>query len=72
MSESATAKSSDAREFVSKFMNQVRLKNEGQPEFHQAVEEFVETIAPFYLENKVYCENKILDRLVNPDRIIVF
>lgn len=53
-------------------MNQVRLKNEGQPEFHQAVEEIIETIAPFYLENKVYQDNKILERLINPDRIIVF
>lgn len=72
MSESATAMNTDVKEFVSKFMNQVRLQNEGQPEFHQAVEEFVETIAPFYLENQVYRDNKILERIVNPDRIIVF
>lgn len=59
-------------EFVTKFMNQVRLKNEGQPEFHQAVEEFVETIESFYQNNKVYQDHKILERLTNPDRIIVF
>lgn len=68
MSTATTTKS----EFVTKFMNQVRLKNEGQPEFHQAVEEFVETIEPFYRENEVYQKHKILERLTNPDRIIVF
>jgi glutamate dehydrogenase (NADP+) len=72
MSDIAIVASNNTNEFVSKFMNQVRLKNEGQPEFHQAVEEIIETIAPFYLENKVYQENKILERLINPDRIIVF
>lgn len=72
MSDISIVANKDTHEFVSKFMNQVRLKNEGQPEFHQAVEEIIETIAPFYLENKVYQENKILERLINPDRIIVF
>ncbi|MFT4524533.1 MAG: glutamate dehydrogenase (NADP+) [Bacteroidia bacterium] len=72
MSETSTVANTDTKEFVSTFMNQVRLKNEGQPEFHQAVEEIIETIAPFYLENKVYQDNKILERLINPDRIIVF
>lgn len=68
MSTATTTKS----EFVTKFMDQVRLKNEGQPMFHQAVEEFVESIEPFYMENKVYRDHKILERIVNPDRIIVF
>ena len=72
MSDTSIVANTDTKQFVSKFMNQVRLKNEGQPEFHQAVEEIIETIAPFYLENKTYQDNKILERLVNPDRIIVF
>lgn len=69
---STATTSTTKSEFVTKFMNQVRLKNEGQPEFHQAVEEFVETIEPFYRENEVYQKHKILERLTNPDRIIVF
>ncbi|MFT4680534.1 MAG: glutamate dehydrogenase (NADP+) [Flavobacteriales bacterium] len=72
MSDTSIVANKGTKEFVSTFMNQVRLKNEGQPEFHQAVEEIIETIAPFYLENKVYQDNKILERLINPDRIIVF
>ena len=39
------------KEFVEDFMFQVKSKNPCEPEFHQAVQEVVETLADFVLEN---------------------
>ncbi|MEA1973433.1 MAG: NADP-specific glutamate dehydrogenase, partial [Candidatus Cloacimonadota bacterium] len=54
------------------FMDKVIAKNQAQPEFIQAVEEVVDTIWDFYQENPQYVEAKILERLVEPERIIIF
>ncbi len=60
----------DAR--LQTFMNGVRMKNPGEDEFLQAVLEVVETIWDFYQENPRYQKAKILDRMVEPERIIIF
>ena len=61
-----------ATAFVEDFMKRVKFKNPHEPEFHQAVHEVVETIAPFLLENPILIKHKILERMTEPDRIISF
>lgn len=57
---------------VKLFMNGLIDRNPNQPEFHQAVEEIVETLMPFYEANAEYGKQKILERLTEPDRVISF
>ncbi|WP_319482336.1 NADP-specific glutamate dehydrogenase [uncultured Draconibacterium sp.] len=58
--------------FVDDFMNHVRAKDPRQPEFHQAVHEVVESLADFLLDNPRYLHAQILERMVEPERIIQF
>ncbi len=58
--------------FVEKFMADLVAKNPGEPEFHQAVQEVVESIVPVLEKNPKYLENKILERIVEPERVIMF
>ena len=58
------------KEFVENFMFQVKAKNPCEPEFHQAVQEVVETLAEFVLDNPIYLKHKILERLAEPERVI--
>ena len=57
---------------VEKFMNGLIKRNPGEPEFHQAVREVAETLWPFILEHRQYQEAGILERMTEPDRIIIF
>lgn len=57
---------------VEEFMSELKSRNPGEDEFHQAVAEVVESLIPFINENKVYREASILDRLTEPDRVIMF
>ena len=57
---------------VDSFMETVINKNPGQDEFHQAVEEVVESIWDYLQDNPHYLHTKILDRLVEPERVIMF
>ena len=57
---------------VKEFMAKVIAKNPAEPEFHQAVQEVVETIIPFIEENPKYKAAKILERAVEPERVILF
>ncbi len=57
---------------VKAFMDDVIAKNPGEKEFHQAVMEVVESVLPFIDENPKYKEAKILERMVEPERIIMF
>ncbi|MDY6896059.1 MAG: NADP-specific glutamate dehydrogenase [Thermotogota bacterium] len=54
------------------FMERISARNSGQPEFLQAVKEVVETIWPVYESNPRFVEGKIMDRIVEPDRVIMF
>ncbi len=62
----------NSNSFVEDFMAYVRSKDPGQPEFHQAVHEVVETLADFLMDNPRYMHAKILERMVEPERIIQF
>ncbi len=57
---------------LEEFMAYVKDRNPGQPEFIQAVEEVMASLWPFISENKRYAEHSLLDRLVEPERIIQF
>ena len=57
---------------VDTFMDQIRSKNPGQNEFLQAVYEVAEHVVPFVDANPIYKKHKILERIIEPDRIIVF
>lgn len=57
---------------VDKFMDGLKKRNEGQPEFHQAVQEVTESVMPYIMDNPKYQHAQILERLTEPDRIITF
>ena len=59
-------------QFVSDFMAQVKAKNPGEPEFHQAVEEVVESLELVLDKHPEYRSAKILERIVEPERVILF
>lgn len=54
------------------FCASVAEHNPGQPEYLQAVTEVMESLWPFITKNPHYAEHGILDRLVEPERIIIF
>lgn len=54
------------------FMAKVAAKNPGEPEFLQAVKEVVETIWEAYESNPRFVKNNILERIVEPERTIIF
>jgi len=54
------------------FMEQVVAKNPEQKEFHQAVEEVVESLWPVLDKHPEYRKAKILERIVEPERVIMF
>ncbi len=57
---------------IKEFMAKVIAKNPGEVEFHQAVEEVVATIIPYVEENPKYKVAKILERIGEPERVILF
>ena len=54
------------------FMTKIIAKNPGEFEFHQAVKEVAESLLPFIEENPKYKVAKILERMAEPERMIVF
>lgn len=57
---------------IKSFLDSVERRNQNQPEFLQAVEEVAETIIPFIEENKKYQGHCLLERMVEPERVIMF
>lgn len=54
------------------FMRGLERRNPGELEFHQAVREFVETVIPYVLEHRKYKDAQILERMTEPDRVVIF
>ncbi len=54
------------------FLEHVAHINPGQPEYIQAVTEVMESLWPFITQNPKYAEQGLLDRLVEPERVIMF
>ena len=57
---------------VGQFLEYVAQRNPGQPEFLQAVTEVMESLWPFLEKNPRYAEHGLLERLVEPERVISF
>lgn len=57
---------------VNEFMAKIIAKNPGEKEFHQAVKEVAESLIPFIEENPKYKTAKILERMAEPERVILF
>jgi len=57
---------------LKEFMDYANAKNPSQPEFIQAVEEVLETIIPFINENPKYQDMALLERMIEPERSIIF
>jgi glutamate dehydrogenase (NADP+) len=60
------------RNEVQPIFEKVRARDPDQPEFLQAVEEVFESLGDFIVANPVYMEAKILERIVEPERVIMF
>ncbi|MFC6280248.1 MULTISPECIES: NADP-specific glutamate dehydrogenase [Polaromonas] len=59
-------------ESVDQFLEQVAQRNPGQPEFLQAVTEVMESLWPFIQKHPKYAEHGLLERLVEPERTVMF
>ena len=54
------------------FLSHIKQRDPDQPEFHQAVEEVLRTLWPFLEDNPKYMQAGILERIVEPERVIMF
>jgi glutamate dehydrogenase (NADP+) len=57
---------------IKAFMEKVIAKNPAEKEFHQAAEEVITSVYPFVQKNPRYQKAKILERIVEPERVIMF
>lgn len=57
---------------INAFMEVVKKSNPNEPEFLQAVHEVAETVIPFIEQNEKYKNKKLLERMVEPERTIIF
>ncbi len=58
--------------YLNELMDRVIKRNPGEPEFHQAVREVLESLEPVIEQSPVYVTSGVLERLVEPERIIKF
>jgi glutamate dehydrogenase (NADP+) len=57
---------------LGRFMEGVTRRNPGEPEFHQAVKEVAANVIPYIQDKPIYQEMQILERMSEPDRVVVF
>ena len=57
---------------LDEFMQGLVKRNPGETEFHQAVEEVAASVIPFINKNPKYIKDRILERMTEPDRTIIF
>ena len=57
---------------ISDFMDLVKVRNQHEPEFLQAVHEVAETVIPYIVDKEIYYGKNILIRMVEPERVITF
>jgi glutamate dehydrogenase (NADP+) len=58
--------------YLAHFMAGLERRNPGEPEFHQAVREVAKDIVPYLEDKQAYKHAHILDRMTEPDRVIIF
>ena len=61
-----------AKQFVEDFMTRLIARNPGETEFHQAVREVAESLAPHIVASPVLQRMKILERIAEPERVVIF
>ncbi|MHA7836382.1 MAG: NADP-specific glutamate dehydrogenase [bacterium] len=61
-----------AAAYLERFTERLEKRNQGQPEFQQAVLEVARDIIPFLEDKKAYKDAHILDRMTEPDRVVLF
>ena len=59
-------------EYLNQLMETVKRRNPGETEFHQTVEEVLSSIEPVIEKSPKYIESGVLERMVEPERIIKF
>jgi glutamate dehydrogenase (NADP+) len=59
-------------ERIERIIEQVIRRNPGESEFHQAVREVAETLGPVLQKHPQYAEHKIIERICEPERQIIF
>ena len=57
---------------MNSIMETIKARNPGEKEFHQAVEEVLESVQPVLDRNPQYCKEAVFERIVEPERIIIF
>jgi glutamate dehydrogenase (NADP+) len=60
------------KQSIKDFISEVEKRNPNEPEFIQAVTEVAETVIPFIEENETYQGKKLLERMVEPERTVLF
>ena len=60
------------KNYIDAFMAELIACNPGEPEFHQAVTEVVWSVAPYIEQNPYLIDQKILERISEPERVIIF
>src|ERR1700740_3081694 len=59
-------------DYIEEVMNQVKAKNVAEPEFHQAVQEVLDSLRLVLAKHPEYKAARILERIVEPERVIMF
>lgn len=61
-----------AQAYVNEVYEAVKKRNPGESEFHQAIKEILDSLVPVFAQNPKYKEHAILERIVEPERLITF
>lgn len=72
MQEKAEPGLESAKQYVNEVYETVKKRNPGENEFHQAVKEILDSLAPVFAKHEKYRNNAILERIVEPERLITF
>ena len=59
-------------DYIKSLIAEIKAKNPGEPEFHQAVEEVAESLSIVFEKHPEYRTAKVLERIIEPERIISF
>jgi len=61
-----------SKEYIARTMETLKKRNSGEPEFHQAANEVLESLLPVFEKNREFEEAGILERITEPERQIIF
>jgi glutamate dehydrogenase (NADP+) len=67
-----TVNTMSSKDYVAGLMTQVKAKNPAEPEFHQAVQEVLESLSLVLERHPEYQAAKVVERIVEPERVIMF